>query len=83
MYHSIVKFKNVQNLLCLRFPRAQRTIFKIFKNDKHHKTADKILHLTFPPLPHRTLLKVLSGLLKYQLSVEQTIVPEPQKNLVF
>ena len=32
---------------------------EIFKKDKHHKKADKILHLTFSPVPHRPVFKLL------------------------
>ena len=40
-----------------------------------HKKADKILHLTFPPLPHRPLFKVLKHPFKHRMSPEGTIFP--------
>ena len=52
-----------------------KKIFEIFKKDYHHKNADKILHLTFPPLRHRLLFKELQHLLKHRMSPEGTIVP--------
>ena len=52
-----------------------RKFFEIFKKDQHHKKAHKILHLTFPPLHHRTLLKILLRLFKHRLSLEGSIVP--------
>ena len=45
--------------------------FQKKKTHKYHKKTDKILHFTFPHLPHRTLFKVLKRPFKYQLSHER------------